>query len=312
MVLFPTGARAYGGHGNEHGAKARVMDNLKGMGWMTVAMLGFALADTFIKLTLGALPVGQVIAVFGFGGAAIFGGWAALKGERVVDPALFTRAFVVRLVSEVLGTMCFIIALAAIDLSLLSAIIQATPLTVTLGAALFLGASVGWRRWAAILIGLVGVLIIVRPGTANFDVQNLWALGAVVGLSGRDLATRAISHEVSTLLLAAWGFAAAGVAGLVLLLITGGAAMPDGLLTVQLAAALAFALVAYYAITAAMRIGEIAVVTPFRYTRLVFALILAYFVFNERPDLWTLIGASIVIATGLYTLWRERMAARAA
>lgn len=288
------------------------MDNLKGMGWMTLAMLGFALADTFIKLTLGALPVGQVIAIFGFGGAAIFGGWAAAKGERVMDRALFTGPFVFRLAAEVVGTMCFIIALAAIELSLLSAIIQVNPLLVTLGAALFLGASVGWRRWVAILIGLAGVLIIVRPGFAGFDANSLWALGAAIGLTGRDLATRAISRDVSTLLLAAWGFAAAGTAGLLLLAFTGGTALPDGMLTLQLTAALIFALIAYYAVTAAMRIGDIPSVTPFRYTRLVFALILAFFVFNERPDMWTLIGAAIVIATGLYTLWRERMAARTA
>lgn len=283
------------------------MDNYKGMGWMTLAMLGFALADTFIKLTLGTLPVGQVIAIFGFGGAMIYGGWAAAKGERVVDPALFTGPFVFRLAAEVVGTMCFIIALASIDLSLLSAIIQVNPLLVTLGAAVFLGASVGWRRWVAILIGLVGVLIIVRPGLDGFDANILWALGATVGLTGRDLATRAISRDVSTLLLAAWGFLAAGVAGLLLLAVTGGAALPDGLLTLQLTGALIFALIAYYAVTAAMRIGDIAAVTPFRYTRLVFALVLAFFVFNERPDMWTLIGAAIVIATGLYTLWRERV-----
>ncbi len=288
------------------------MDNLKGMGWMTLAMLGFALADTFIKLTLGALPVGQVIAFFGFGGAAIFGGWAAIKGERVLDPALFTGPFMFRLASEIVGTLCFVIALASIDLSLLSAIIQANPLLVTLGAALFLGAAVGWRRWVAILIGLFGVLIIVRPGMEGFDAQSLWALGAAVGLTGRDLATRAISREVSTLLLAAWGFLAAALAGLGLLVISGGSAIPDSLLALQLAGALVFAMIAYYAVTAAMRVGEIAVVTPFRYTRLVFALVLAFFVFNERPDIWTLIGASIVVATGLYTLWRERMLAQTA
>lgn len=287
------------------------MDNLKGMGWMTLAMLGFALADTFIKLTLGALPVGQVVAIFGFGGAAIFGGWAALRSERVFDPGLFTRPFVFRLASEVVGTMCMIIALATIDLSLLSAIIQANPLLVTLGAAVFLGANVGRRRWVAILIGLAGVLIIVRPGLDGFDANSLWALGAAVGITGRDLATRAISRDVSTLLLSAWGFAAAGVAGVVLLAVTGGAAVPDGLLTLQLIAALIFVLIAYYAVTAAMRVGDIPVVTPFRYTRLIFALVLAFFVFNERPDMWTLIGASIVIATGLYTLWRERRATQA-
>ena len=285
------------------------MDNFKGKARMTLAMLGFALADTFIKLTLGALPVGQVIAVFGFGGALIFGGWAAMRGEKVFDWSIFTLPFWLRLASEVVGTVCFVMALALIDLSLLSAIIQANPLLVTLGAAFFLGAKVGWRRWVAILIGLVGVLIIVRPGMAGFEVATLWAVGATFGLVGRDLATRAIPASVSTLLLAAWGFVAAGVAGLGILAVTGGVAMPDLNLSLLLAGALVCALVAYYSITAAMRIGEIAVVTPFRYTRLVFALILALAVFGERPDAPTLIGAAIVIATGLYTLWRERQVA---
>lgn len=284
------------------------MDNLKGMGWMTLAMLGFALADTFIKLTLDALPVGQVIAFFGFGGAVIFGLWAKAMGDQLFNTRLFTPAFWIRLVAEVVGTLCFVIALSRIDLSLLSAIIQANPLLVTLGAALFLGASVGWRRWLAIGIGLIGVLIIVRPGMAGFDINSLWAVGATFGLVGRDLATRAIPKEASNLLLAAWGFVAAGVAGLVILAFSGGAAMPEGSMWVFLAGALAFALVAYYAVTAAMRVGEIPVVTPFRYTRLVFALILAFLVFGERPDLWTLVGAAIVIATGLFTLWRERVA----
>ncbi|MEJ6391681.1 DMT family transporter [Gymnodinialimonas sp. 2305UL16-5] len=282
------------------------MDNLKGMGWMTLAMLGFALADTFIKLTLGALPVGQVIAIFGLGGALIFGTWAALKGEKVVDPDLFTAPFIFRLGSEVVATVCFIVALSLIDLSLLSAIIQANPLLVTLGAALFMGQSVGWRRWAAIMIGLFGVLVIVRPGFEGFDINSLWALGAAIGLTGRDLATRVIPRKVSTLLLTAWGFVAAGVAGVTMLVFQGAPVLPDGNLTLLLGGALTFILIAYYAITAAMRVGEIAAVTPFRYTRLIFALILAFYVFDERPDALTLIGAGIVIATGLYTLFRER------
>ncbi len=286
------------------------MDNYKGMAWMTLAMLGFAIADSFIKLTLDTLPVGQVITIFSAGGSAIFGLWALARGERLFDRAMFTLPFVLRLLSEVLGTVCFVVALALINLSLLSAIIQANPLLVTLGAALFLGQPVGWRRLSAIVVGLCGVLIIVRPGMAGFDAASLWAVGAAIGLTGRDLATRAIARDVSTLLLAAWGFVAATIAGLLILSIQGGVTLPDGPTTLHLGGALIFAMVAYYAVTAAMRVGEIAAVTPFRYTRLVFALVLALVVFDERPDLWTLIGAGIVIATGLYTLLRERRIAR--
>jgi drug/metabolite transporter (DMT)-like permease len=198
-------------------------------------------------------------------------------------------------------------ALSTIELSLLSAIIQANPLLVTLGAAVFLGMPVGWRRLVAILIGLVGVLIIVRPGFDGFQRETLWAVGATFGLVGRDLSTRLIPRAVPTTVLALWGSVAAGAAGLLLFALGDDAVRPDAGLSAILGGALIFALIANYAITAAMRVGEIAVVTPFRYTRLVFALILAFFVFGERPDIWTLVGAAIVIATGLFTLWRERV-----
>ncbi len=283
------------------------MDNLKGMGWMTLAMLGFALSDTFIKLTLGTMPVGQVISIFGLGGAAILALWAKLAGARLFDPALASRPFAVRVLSEAFATYCFVMALSTIELSLLSAIIQANPLLVTLGAAVFLGMPVGWRRLVAILIGLVGVLIIVRPGFDGFQRETLWAVGATFGLVGRDLSTRLIPRAVPTTVLALWGSVAAGAAGLLLFALGDDAVRPDAGLSAILGGALIFALIANYAITAAMRVGEIAVVTPFRYTRLVFALILAFFVFGERPDIWTLVGAAIVIATGLFTLWRERV-----
>ncbi len=285
------------------------MDNLKGMGWMVLASLGFALADTCLKLSLNTLPVGQVMAFFGGGGALIFGLWAKAKGQRVFDPTLFTAPFIARLVAEAIATVSFVTALALIDLSLLSAIIQANPLLVTIGAVFVFGQNVGWRRWLAIVVGLGGVLLIVRPGGATFEPAALLAVAAAIGLAARDLATRAIPQSVSTLLLAAWGFAAVCASGLAMLPFQGGAAMPEPRVMLYLIGGLAFVLVAYYAITAAMRIGEIAVVTPFRYSRLVFALILAVLVFGERPDALTLIGAGIVIATGLYTLWREQMAA---
>lgn len=286
------------------------MENLKGMAWMTLAMLCFAITDAFIKAALATLPIGQVVFLFSLGGAVIFGIWAILRGENVIAPSLFTGPFLLRMGSEVVATICVVISLAVMDLSLMSAILQANPLLVTLGAAVFLGQRVGWRRWLAISIGLVGVLVIVRPGLAGFDVTTLWAVAGVIGLAGRDLATRIVPRDVSTLLLAAWGFVGAGAAGLVIMVVEGRFAVPDGITSLQLVGALLFALVAYYSIAAAMRVGEIAAVTPLRYTRLVFALTLALVVFGERPDLWTLTGAAIVIATGLYTLVRERKAIR--
>jgi drug/metabolite transporter (DMT)-like permease len=281
------------------------MDNFKGMGWMTLSMLAFALADMSIKLLAGALPVGQVIFLLSVPGGVIFAIWARIQGHRWFSPVLLMRPVMVRNLAEMLATVGFISALALIPLSTLSAVIQVNPLLVTLGAALFLGERVGWRRWLAILVGLFGVMLIIRPGTAGFDASIWLAVIAAIGLSLRDLATRPVPRTVPTTLLSSYSFAFAGLAGLLLTPFFGTfePLQPEQL--VWLALGSAMVLVAIFAITSAMRVGDISAVTPFRYSRLVFALIIAYFVFGERPDVWTLIGAAIVVASGLYSFWRE-------
>jgi drug/metabolite transporter (DMT)-like permease len=250
--------------------------------------------------------------LFGIGGAVLFGIWARLQGHRWLSPALLMRPVMVRNAAEMLATLTFIAALGLIPLSTLSAVIQANPLLVTLGAALFLGEEVGWRRWLAIAVGLFGVLLIIRPGSEGFD-PNIWlAVVAAVGLSLRDLATRPVPRTVPTTLLASYSFAAVALAGIVLLPFTEGAGLPGPAVLGWVGAGILSGMVAVYAITAAMRVGDVAAVTPFRYTRLVFALVIAFFVFGERPDAWTLIGAAIVVASGLYSFWREAQVRRAA
>ena len=285
------------------------MENLRGIVWMVAAMGGFALEDMFVKKVATVLPVGQILVIIGGGGAAVFAAWALARGERLFAPVMFTRAMAIRNAGEAFGTLLFVTAISLAPLSVVSAILQATPLAVTLGAAVFLGAPVGWRRWAAILVGFAGVLMVVQPGAAGFKPEALFAVGAVVGLAARDLATRVAPATVSTQILSAWGFAMAALAGVALLPFGAGPAMPDAAMAGRLAGALACGVVGYYAITAAMRLGEVAVVTPFRYTRLVFALAIGVMVFGEQPNVLTLAGAAVIIASGLYTLWRERRAA---
>jgi hypothetical protein len=127
------------------------MDNLKGMGWMTLAMLAFALADMSIKLLAGALPVGQVIFLLSLPGGVIFAIWARVQGHRWLSPVLLMRPVMLRNLAEMLATVGFVSALALIPLSTLSAVIQANPLLVTLGAAIFLGERVGWRPMSTII-----------------------------------------------------------------------------------------------------------------------------------------------------------------
>ena len=182
------------------------MDNLKGMAWMTLAMLAFALTDMFMVFAAREMPVWQILFLFGMGGAVLFGLWAALLGHRWFSPVLLLRSVMIRNTAEVLATVSFVMALSLIPLSTLSAVIQANPLLVTLGAALFLGESVGWRRWLAIGVGLAGVLLILRPGAESFDPNILYAVAAAIGLSLRDLATRRVPKSVPTPLLASYSF----------------------------------------------------------------------------------------------------------
>lgn len=287
------------------------MDNTRGILLMVAAMAGFAIEDMFIKSVAEVMPIGQILIALGAGGALAFALVARRNGDPLLSRDLLCAPVILRNLAEIIGTIGFVTAIALTPLSSASAIIQATPLVVTLGAALFLGADVGWRRWSAIIVGLIGVLIIIRPGLSGFEPASLFAVQAVIGLAVRDLATRAVPPGISSVKLSAYGFAMLIPTGSLLLLVMKQPMVtPTPGVAAALCAGVLVGVFAYYAITAAMRIGEIAVVTPFRYTRLIFALIIGVTVFNERPDGWTLFGAAIIIGSGLYTLMRERRVPR--
>ena len=280
--------------------------NLRGSLLMVAAMAGFAVEDMFLKFAARSLPVGQILMIFGGGGMLAFAALTKLRGERVFHPAILSRPILIRAVFEVMGRLFYTLAIAYTALSSASAILQATPLVVVAGAALIFGERVGWRRWAAILVGFAGVLIILRPGVEGFTVASLLAVAGTIGFAGRDLATRAAPPVLSNLQLGVYGFAMMVPTGAVLLMFSGDAVMPDLAASGQLLAATVVGVAAYYALTAAMRMGDVGVITPFRYTRLVFALILGVALFNERPDGYTLIGSAIIVASGIYTLIRGR------
>jgi drug/metabolite transporter (DMT)-like permease len=275
---------------------------------MVAAMAGFAVEDMSLKAAARELPVGEILILFGSLGMAAFATLARRRGERLVAPALRSRPILVRAGFESAGRLFYTLAIALTPLSSASAILQATPLVVVAGAALLLGERVGWRRWLAIGIGFTGVLVILRPGLAAFTPLSLLAVLGMLGFAFRDLATRAAPPVFSNRQLGAWGFAAMLPAGAALLAVSGGARLPSPSALALVLAAGTVGVGAYWALTIAMRTGEVATVTPFRYTRLVFAMILGTLVFSERPDAATLAGSAIVVATGLYTLWRTARA----
>jgi drug/metabolite transporter (DMT)-like permease len=280
--------------------------NLTGALWMVAAMAGFAVEDMFLKAAAKHMPLGQALLIFGLIGAVAFALLALRKGEAVFHPAALSRPLLIRSGFEVTGRLFYSLAIALTPLSVASAILQATPLVVVAGAAILFGETVGWRRWTAILLGFAGVLVILRPGLEGFDALSLFTILGLIGFAGRDLATRAAPPALSNLQLGVYGLAMLAVAGAILLAVSGGARIPDAMGAVLIVATAAFGVFAYFALTVAMRTGDVSAVTPFRYTRLVFAMILGVLVFGERPDALTLLGSALVVGAGIYALLSGR------
>ena len=273
---------------------------------MVGAMAGFAIEDAIIKHLSAAMPVGQIVVVIGLGGGAVFCALARARGITILTAQALRGAVLLRNLAEMASAALVVLAIALVPLAVVTAILQAMPLVVTLAAALFLREPVGWRRWSAILVGFAGVLMILRPGSAGFDPAALLALGAVLTLTVRDLATRRVPAGVHSLQVTAWGFLMVVPAGFILLLLVFEAPVaPTPGEWGWLVAAIAAGILGYAALVGATRMGDIAVTTPFRYSRLVFAMAIGFAVFGERPDAMTLAGSALVVGAGLYTLWRE-------
>jgi drug/metabolite transporter (DMT)-like permease len=284
--------------------------NHRGILWMIAAMAGFALEDAFIKLAAGTLPLGAVVTVFGASGCLFFAVLTRLRGLPLLPPEALSRPVLWRAVFEVIGRTGYFLGITLTPLSNASAILQASPLFVTLGAALFFGEKVGWRRWTAIAVGFAGVLIVLRPGLEGFTPASIFTLIGTLGFAARDLGTRAAPKSLSNLQLAVYGFAVLVPTGLGLSLFTGPLVAPTPQSAAFLAAAIVCGIAGYYSITAAMRVGEVGVVTPFRYTRLLFAILLGLLIFGEVPDTLTLVGGAVIVASGLYTILRSARAGR--
>lgn len=282
------------------------MENLRGSLLMVAAMAGFAVEDMFVKTVAARVPVGEILVVLGAGGAVLFALAALYRRDRLFSADLLSGPVVLRNLGEVIGTIGFILAVALTPLAQASAILQATPLAVTLGAALFLGEKVGWRRWSAILVGFAGVLIVIRPGLSGFNPLSLFAVLGVAGLAARDVVTRRVPKSISSMQLSTYAFAVLVPAGFAMTWVMEETmVMPAAGDALRLIGALIFGVAGYYALVAAMRIGDVAVITPFRYTRLLIALVIGWLVFDEPADAMTLLGGAVIVASGLYTFARE-------
>lgn len=301
-----------------------ISDNLRGVAYMCLSMLAFTVNDTFMKSVTAEVPLFQVIFLRGLvaiAGLAVMGFVTGAFRQKLAGGDWGLIAL--RSLAEILATLTFLTALLHMELANLSAIMQALPLAVTLAAAVVFKDRIGWRRMLAILVGFAGVLLIIRPGTAAFDVWSLMGVASVLSVVVRDLSVRRLGANVPSIVVALGAAVLVALMGLGFSLLRD-VALFDGMagwqaLTLEQLAKVVgaggFLIVGYLCAVTAMRSGDIGVVAPFRYTSLLWAIGLGFVAFGDLPDGWTVVGAGVVVASGIYTLLRERalrQAARAA
>ena len=285
--------------------KAPISDNLRGIIYMIVAMACFTLGDMFVKLSSIQLPTGQVMIILGLGCSIVFGALLIRSGEPVWTRAFFERPVLLRNAGEIVGSFGMFTALAYSPLSTVTAITQTLPLLLTLVAALFLGEKVGKHRLGAVVVGFIGTLIVIRPGMNGFDQYALITLVAVIGMAMRDIGGRLTRRSISSLVLSFYSALTLLAFGTFLLSLSGGADMPTPTTSFYLLALIGAASLGLVMITQSVRTGELSVVAPFRYIRLLFAVLLGIFVLDEVIDGYTIVGSAITILAGMYIWIRE-------
>ncbi|MEM6711906.1 MAG: DMT family transporter [Pseudomonadota bacterium] len=308
-------------------AASQTDSNIRAILLMAASMVLFAIDDAAIKLagTLGSADgsggeasPGEIIMIKGILGGLVYGAMMLRDGEQptpaFIKAIASDKMIAARTAGDLLAAMAIITGLTLLPLSELSAVLQVQPLVITVGAAIFLKETVGWRRWTAILIGFAGVMIIIRPSAEGYSLDIIWAFLAVLGLATRDLVTRQVKTGFSTFSIVTYVAVLLIPMGLVMHLVMENEPLFQGLAPAAWAFVIGggvFGMAGYYAITLSLRMGEISAVAPYRYTRLVAALILGFLVFREVPDTGMIIGSIMVIGAGLFTLYREQQIKKA-
>ena len=244
--------------------------------------------------------------ILGILGSVFFVTAAIVAKQPIIRKDLLDKHVIIRTLGDLFVAMFFVSAIVLTPLSSASAILQGTPLAVTAGAAIFLRETVGLRRWLAVLIGFIGIILIIKPGVADFSPFSLLAVAAVICLSARDLATRAMSVALPTITISIYAFVALALAGVLAIPFYGSFVSPGLSECALFMVGISSGVVAYYLIVGATRYGDASLIAPFRYSRLVFAMLLSLFILGERPDLFTWIGASIIVLSGYFIALRER------
>lgn len=285
--------------------------NLRGIVMMLIGMACFVTGDASMKYMSDFMPTGEAMFIRGLIGSTIVG-VIAIHGGMLPRLGNFMSGMLgLRTLSDVGGALFFQNGLARVPFADAGSITQINPLIVTAGAALFFGEKVGWRRWTATIVGLLGVLLIIRPGGSTFQWASLLLLGATLCSASRDLLTRSIPGGVPAIILAGSSIIAVTFASLLFLPFEVWRKPLIGEVG-TLAISSICSLAGQVAVVASIRAGDVSAVVPFRYSAILWNLLLGFLIWRQFPDGITLIGIAIVCGAGLYTFYREQVRRREA
>jgi drug/metabolite transporter (DMT)-like permease len=287
-------------------APSNVSSNVRAIAAMVCATAIFTCGDASMKLVAGTLPTGETIFARGIVSFLVLLHVAAWTGQLRSLRRALTPALGLRCLGDMGGAVFFQSALARMKLADIMGIIQLTPLSLTAASALFLGERVGWRRWSAVAVGFCGALLIIKPGSSAFNIAALIAIVSVLSGSLRDISTRRIDKAISPVIILLVSQVAISLAGLGF-----GAfeswAVPTRANAAHLVLASFCSMIGQLCLIYSVRSGEISAVAPFRYTGMLWAILLGLAIWGELPDGWTFLGILVLISAGLFTLYRERV-----
>ena len=281
--------------------------NSKGIFLMIISMASFAVGDTCVKISGAFLSPAQIMFFLIAGGLIIFAMIAKIKGDNLLDSRAFSPVLLIRYLAEMIGLVAMIIGLTKIPLSVVGTVTQASPILVAAGAVFFFKEIVSWRRWSSIVIGFIGVVLVIQPGSQNLDYAVIWAVVALVAFSIRDLVTRLTPPDIPSASIATFTMIAAFPFTAAWVFFSGEKLFPPGIDWAVVSSMIILGSFGYLLLITSLRLGELSAIMPFRYSRIVFLLILGVLVFGERPTASMLVGAALILISGVYIMWREKV-----
>ncbi|MFG1348517.1 DMT family transporter [Xanthobacter autotrophicus] len=292
-------------------AKPAMSGTVKGLVAMALSMALFVTNDTFLKLSIREIPLGEALGLRSFLAGIVLFMLIVRAGDLPALRYAFHPRVVMRSTLDTLTTFVYVAALSVMAIASSTTIYMATPLITTALAVPMLGEKVGWRSWCAIVVGFCGAVIVTRPDPSTFEAIAILPLLAALFGAIRDVSTRGIGREIPGTVV--------GFSGTLVLCATAAVFMAWESWTLPSVTVMAYIVASGVAFAGgtlclvfAFRNAPVASVSPLRYLLVFGALVSGYFVFGDLPDAWTTVGMALVVGAGLYAVHREHVKSRAA